>query len=311
LIESLQRWAAGRTYRVAWGSPDVVGAARAEILGRRASAELDDEFFAREIRGVVGEEDGRSAGAVVVVAVPRTAWRVSFDLGEARFVAIIPPTYVRYRALFEEVRQDLAANGLPGAKVEHLVGPLKAVAARLGLVRYGRNNVTYAPGVGSYMQLCGYVTDAQLPTDERELPQARAFLPECDDCRVCRSACPTGAIADDRLLLHAHRCLTYANENPGVWPGWVPARAHNCLLGCLRCQRACPANPKLKVADSGVLFSAAETRALLENPDALDERNEAGVRYKLAWLGQPYVEPVLGRNLRALLEVRGRTMTPS
>ena len=31
---------------------------------------------------------------------------------------------------------------------------------------------------------------------------------------------------------------------------------------------------------------------------------ECGIRFKLAWLGQPYIEPVLGRNLRALLDAR-------
>ncbi len=103
-------------------------------------------------------------------------------------------------------------------------------------------------------------------------------------------------------MLHAERCLTFANENPGPWPDYVPAWAHRCLLGCLVCQRVCPANPKLPIETSGVSFSAAETAALLNDDTASPAR--FGIRTKLAFLGQPYSEPVLGRNLRALLDSR-------
>jgi hypothetical protein len=79
-------------------------------------------------------------------------------------------------------------------------------------------------------------------------------------------------------------------------------KAHNCLVGCLECQRACPANPELKIERTGLVFSAAETRRLLSGNSAADDRAETGIRAKLAWLGQPYIESVLGRNLRALLQ---------
>jgi hypothetical protein len=49
-------------------------------------------------------------------------------------------------------------------------------------------------------------------------------------------------------------------------------------------------------------FTANETRWLLSNRLEPDERSETGIRAKLAWLGQPYVESVLGRNLRAVLQ---------
>ena len=46
------------------------------------------------------------------------------------------------------------------------MAPIKTVAAMLGLVRYGRNNIAYADGIGSYLQLCGYITDARLAIPE-------------------------------------------------------------------------------------------------------------------------------------------------
>lgn len=298
---ALIRWAEERGFEVAWGSARVVAEARAEVLERHASGELDDELFRSELEPITEDNLAARAISVVMVATPARAHLVRFDLGDRVMETMLPPTYYRYRPTIEEVRQDMLTNAVPGAQVEHLAGPLKAVAARLGLVRYGRNNLAFAPRLGSWLQLCGYLTDLRLSITSEPTGQAPELLAECDGCDRCRLACPTGAIADDRLLLHAERCLTYANESPGAWPAWVPSRSHHCLLGCLLCQRVCPVNSKLPTADSGVTFSADETRALISQT-ASAARVEHGIRKKLAWLGQPDAECVLGRNLRALLD---------
>lgn len=304
MVESLQRWARRRGYQVAWGLPTALRAARDDVLSRRRSGELDSAFFEANLAsfdaGDTPPWDGPAT--VVVVVMPRPVHTVAFTIGGQSVEAVFPPTYVRYQPLFEEVRQELQQHGLPGARVERVNVPLKSLAARLGLVRYGRNNVTYAPGIGSYFQLFGYLTDAALPLPPGWQPHEPELLPECADCPVCGAVCPTGAIGADRVLLHAERCLTLINENPGAWPDWIPASAHNCLLGCLHCQRHCPANGDLPVESTGVVFTAEETAALL----GADGGNEGpawdGIRAKLDQLGQPNQEPVLGRNLRALLE---------
>ncbi|HWQ11133.1 MAG TPA: 4Fe-4S double cluster binding domain-containing protein, partial [Holophaga sp.] len=168
--------------------------------------------------------------------------------------------------------------------------------------QYGRNNITYAPDLGSYLQLCGYWTDAALPAPT--LPGQPGLMTECEGCDRCRKACPTGAIGTDRMLLHAERCLSHANENPGVWPAWAASGPHRCLVGCLLCQKACPANPRLEVADSGVTFSHEETAALLDGPDYLAPDLQASIKAKLAQLGPEYLAPSLGRNLQALAQGR-------
>jgi len=300
---SVRKWARERGYQVAWGSLEIIGAARTDLLARRETRELDGELFAEELASVSGWEIPDWAVSVVVVVTPSQASRVSFDLGGRLLETILPPTYLRYRGTFEEVRQELLEGGLPGHRVEHLHAPLKAVAARLGLVRYGRNNLTYSDGFGSYLQLCGYLTDAAL--DGAELPPQKPMLmAACDSCDVCLRACPTGAIGSDRVLLRAERCLTLANERPGEWPPWVPSKAHHCLMGCLACQRSCPVNPRLVVMTSGVTFSFDETRVLLGGEPYPDSSIENGIRDKLISLGQPSAEPVLGRNLRALIDRR-------
>ncbi len=234
----------------------------------------------------------------------RPAYTIAFTVDGRRVEEVFPPTYVRYQPLFEEVRQDLQRHGLAGARVERLNVPLKSLAARLGFVRYGRNNVTYSPRVGSYFQLFGYLTDAALPLSADWRPCEPELLPACEGCSVCIAASPTGAIGADRVLLHGERCLTVVNENPGAWPAWVPTSAHNCILGCLLCQRPCPANPDLPVVSTGVVFTAEETGALLDADGTHEGPAWKGVRAKLEKLGQPYQEPVLGRNLRALLHAR-------
>jgi hypothetical protein len=55
----------------------------------------------------------------------------------------------------------------------------------------------------------------------------------------------------------------------------------------------------LPVEDTGISFSASEARLLLSDTSAADVRTETGIRAKLAWLGQPYREDAMGRNLRA------------
>ena len=302
--DRLRNWSDDRGYRIAWGSAEVVEMARDAVVARRDGGELDEEFYNDHIEGLLDGDALERGETVIVVAMPRPAHRVAFDIGGSRFDALLPPTYVRYRQTFEEVREDLAANVLPGARVARLVAPIKTVAAMLGLVRYGRNNITYADGIGSYLQLCGYITDAKLAVPEAAPARGPQLLPECDGCNVCLATCPTKAIEEDRVLIRAERCMTLANENSGDWPTFAPPRSHHCLLGCLRCQRSCPANPKLRITHSGVRFSADETARLLDGQGPADDHTENGIHSKLVLLDQVNARPVLGRNLRALLDAR-------
>ncbi len=301
MVETLKEWASQRGYQVAWGSGLTVSSVQREISGRRSGLEINRRFYDEQLKSVVAKGLENPEHTIVLVARPSPAHLVGFDVAGESVEVLLPPTYFRYRASFEDVRRELVEHVFKKARVEHLAAPLKALASRLDLVAYGRNNIGYVKGMGSYFQLCGYVTDAVLP--EMSLPDSGegSLLPDCESCGICTSVCPTGAITEERVLLHAERCLTYANESEGNWPEWIPAGSHNCLIGCLECQRVCPANPELPVERSGMIFSAEETRVLLSNERASDSQTETGIRFKLAWLGQPYIESILGRNLKALM----------
>jgi epoxyqueuosine reductase len=300
MSERLLAWASTRGYRVAWGPLQVADLACQDVMGRLASGEIHPSFYETNLSSFRPPEAGRDVGdRVLVVVMPRPAHSVTFHTGGRSRVAVLPPTYVRYTALFEEVARDLQLNALPaGSCIARVGAPLKSLAARLGLVLYGRNNLTYCSGFGSYLQLFGYITDAPLPIAEGWRPSEPALLPGCESCPACRDACPTGAIGEDRVLLHGERCLTCVNENPGPWPPWVPPHLHHCLVGCLSCQAVCPENGRLAVMDSGITFSPEETAAILA-----DQADGAGtvLRAKLDRLGPLNEEAVLGRNLRALI----------
>lgn len=89
----------------------------------------------------------------------------------------------------------------------------------------------------------------------------------CQNCQICRKACPTNAIPSDRFLLRAERCIVYHNERKGSipFPEWMNPSWHNCVVGCLHCQRACPENKMLlQWIEEQEEFSEEETRLLMK-----------------------------------------------
>ena len=177
--------------------------------------------------------------------------------------------------------------------------PKKLTAVRSGLAAYGKNNVSYVPGMGSFHRLVALWSD--LPAKEDNWHDLR-IMDACQKCQACQRACPTGAIASDRFLLHAERCLTFLNEKPAEvpFPEWVDPSWHNCLVGCMRCQRACPENKKVRdwvVGDE--LFSEEETALLLDG--VAQERLPSETVAKLERLDLIELLEIIPRNLSALL----------
>lgn len=307
MISQLQKWAAERGLRVAFGSVRVLHEVRAELIRRRSTGELDANFCAGNLDFFRYEHSSESIAdvkGVMLVAVPRPAHRLSFEDDTGSFEVTLPPTYVRYSALFKEVRDDITST-IPElhGHLEVLVAPLKSVACRLGLVTYGRNNLTYIPDWGSYFQLLGYVTDEDIGIADDWSPKPLRLMPECENCGICSSACPTGAINEERILLHAESCMTLFSEQPGDLNHDLPA---DCLFGCLECQQICPANSGLlRIESAGVTFDRRETDAILGGYDARACDNAESVTRKLAVLGLTE-EALIGRNLAHLIAGRAR-----
>ncbi len=300
----LRRWAGERGYRIAFGGIAALSDAERDLKHRRATGELDAEFDRSQLAffRFAPTDTAVAPTGIVMLAVPRPAHRLVFELPIGAMETLLPPTYLRFSLFAEEMRREIVA-AIPGLQghLGILTAPLKSIASRLGLAQYGRNNVTYITGLGSYYQLVGYATDVELHLPQDWQPQAPRLMAECEKCKVCRAVCPTGAIGEDRMLLHAERCITLATEQGGTLAAKLPTKRYRCLFGCLECQRACPVNgggPPIESA--GVTFTAPETAAILEPQAQHDEGVRRSVRKKLDALHLTE-EPLIGRNLRALL----------
>jgi epoxyqueuosine reductase len=298
--QRLQEWASRKGYRAATGPGTLLVEAEHGIISRAAAKEIDTGFVNWCLRWV-NEAGTRNAPAtVIVVAVPCPAHTLRFTLPDRLFTARIPPTYFQYSTWEESLRKEIIGlcpelkddlHAIPHAR--------KALAVRMGLVAYGANNITYCPGMGSFHRMGAFTTSVEM---ESRVDGGRApgeVLEECASCGRCRDACPTGAISHERFLLKAERCLTLYNESPGPWPAWIPARAHNCLVGCIACQEICPCNEGLlRTEDSGVIFTREETDALLAGGEAA---LPPSIKDKLESIGMAEYAGAIGRNLAALI----------
>jgi len=229
--------------------------------------------------------------SVIVVAVPRPGHTVTFDLESGSLEAVVPPTFAYNTEVAAEAERGLLAGPLAeGARVERARAPAESLATRLGLAVYGRNNIAYLPGRGSYHQLIAYVTDAKVTGEAATEPTEPRLSAECADCRACLKACPTGAISSGRFVIRAERCLTYFNEYHRPWPDWLQPSVHHCLIGCLACQEKCPQNKgRLTIAAISV---PGDIESLAEDPGHEPDRSGPAVK----GAGQDDGRPPLGNN---------------
>ncbi len=236
--------------------------------------------------------------SIIIVAVPTPPMRIFFHWRGERVPIIVPPTYVSYTPRTESVRDVLAAwLELDGFRLARPHLPLKTLAVRSGLACYGRNNICFVPGMGSYLQLVGAYSDLPCDGDPWREPTA---LDRCQSCTACMKLCPTGAITADRFLLHAERCLTYHNEAAADFPSWIHPSWHHCLIGCMQCQTACPENKRVIdwCEDRGE-FSEEETTLLVHRVALNKLPAETASKIKGLEINEDY--HLLCRNLSMLI----------
>lgn len=284
----------------------VVASLREEILGIRDRGLLADDLFDsyQEYWRFVAPDSVAEPRTLIVVAWQSSPLKIRFHLEAGPLDAAIPPTYISTDGRSRCLEVASSVLGSAGCGVDWARVPVKLLAARTGLTRYGRNNLAYAPALGSYLRLGALCTDADLGATDWEGPGAGdaglEFLDECAHCHACQRACPTGCIPADGTVINAARCLTEANENEGEWPAWVPPESHNSLVGCMRCQEACPVDRMYLGTETELVaeFDREETELILKDL-ALDDL-PVELKSRLAAVDLDEYSRVLGRNLRAL-----------
>jgi epoxyqueuosine reductase len=243
------------------------------------------------------------ARSVMVAAAPSAPSMVVFNHQGRRFEALVPPTYHDAKDVDDKVLATMRQCAR-SARFERAYLPVKTLAARTGVILYGRNNIGYVPGRGSYHRLTAFLTDIEV---EGSSWGEKGMLPACRTCRRCLEACPGHAMLEDRFLIRAERCLTYLNEKPSdqAFPDWVGETAHNSLVGCMICQRVCPYDQgALGDVKDIVAFSERETSFLLGEVDDISLGSE--VDLKLGRVGLD--RSIFPRNLKVLIGPRSWTI---
>lgn len=269
-----------------------------DIAQRHRNGQFAPELF--DERYSIFDFDAKRAASgarsIVIVAALQPYVRLRITNGGRRGSVIIPPTYsIR---IDEHVAKALKGiRGLSAYRISDNSLPLKLLAVRSGLARYGRNNLVYVEGMGSYCRLIGFFTSLRTDNSTWIDPQP---VEECEKCVACIKKCPTNAISRDRFLIRAERCLTFHNERKTEFPADLLREWHHCLIGCLYCQAYCPINRKVNiwVEEYGTL-DEHDTEVLLEGgpPEAFSEAGR-GIMDDFEFCEQL---SELSRNMKALL----------
>lgn len=110
-------------------------------------------------------------------------------------------------------------------------------AVRAGLGAVGKNGCLITEQFGSWVFLGTMIFDAEVDAYSTQVD-----VDPCGSCQRCMTACPTGAIVEERRI-DARLCLSYQTiENEGHIPESIRPTMQNLVFGCDVCQTVCPLN---------------------------------------------------------------------
>ena len=263
-----------------------------ENISEKFYAEIQS-YFHFEVPAVLP-----TAKSIIIIAVPQKLTLLSFIFNGKNHELVVPPTYI-YGEVVDTCKMILG-KVLEGTKsrIASAALPKKLLAVRSGLGKYGRNNICYVEGMGSFHRLEAFYTDYLFGEDNW---QEKKVMESCNNCFNCEHSCPTKSITTERFLIYAEKCLTRLNENEGNFPQWLSPQSHNALVGCMKCQIVCPENKEfIKAKDKGEVFTEEETEMILKGipKDELPQE----LYKKLKRLNMDEYYSVLPRNLSVLIK---------
>ncbi len=136
----------------------------------------------------------------------------------------------------------------------------RAWARRAGLGWIGKNSNLISVSHGSFFFIGELVLDIELPYDEPKLVRDH-----CGTCTRCIDACPTKAIAANRVV-DATKCISYQTiELKGELDINLKGKFENRVFGCDICQDVCPWNLKSKPHNTAELEPNSKLLQLSEN----------------------------------------------
>jgi len=222
---------------------------------------------------------GFEVKSIIIVAYATPLVSIDFTLeGKIETVYISPGYYAAHnkeKIIFEYLSPVLNKEGFHISEAKRL--PCKSVAVRTGLGVYGRNNLVYVDGMGSFCRFTMFLTD--LPSDD-EFYDNKAhlrYMSSCSECSNCVNNCPTNALNINQNTIDIGKCLCWMTLMDVGSPDWVKLEWHNALFGCMMCQKFCPHNIDFmrNVVKCGI-YDEFQTKAILNDHADADLINSFG-----------------------------------
>ncbi|HOJ19634.1 MAG TPA: 4Fe-4S double cluster binding domain-containing protein [Ignavibacteriaceae bacterium] len=235
------------------------------------------------------------AKSLIITAAPQYPITTVFYFGESKITTYVPPTYTYNTD--DKIRKILKEILPKDIWLFDVSLPLKLLSVLSGLAKYGRNNIAYVNGMGSFFRLKAFLSNLPIiKPNEYKI----SMLEDCYNCFACLYLCPTNAISKNRFLVKAEKCLTFLNEKKDDFPDWVNPEWHNSLIGCMRCQLYCPANKKFRhLRDGFIEFDESETKSILTSTPI--ELLQTVTKQKIINLNLQDDYDLLSRNLSVLV----------
>ncbi len=264
---------------------------------------LDKDFYRNSLSHFKYEYKNvmENAKYVILVAAPQYKSIVKFKTESGEIPAVIPPTY-NYPSIDKRITDILSTfHAKNNCRLARISLPMKLLAVRSGLGQYGRNNICYIPGSGSFNRLLAFITDCCLGEDSWG---GISTMKSCEACSACVDSCPTGAVGTGQFLINALKCITNYNEELDPIPGWMDPGCHNAIVGCMKCQSACPHNAGLiDMTDEEIFFDTLETHLILDGAEF--GSLPAETRSKISSIGMEPYYSLLPRNINLLKPITG------
>ncbi len=233
---------------------------------------------------------------IIIISIPQKITLVNFNIKGKKLDFLIPPTYI-YRKNQDIIHRILLNIFEDPGKINIAYLPKKLLAVRSGLARYGKNNICYVEGFGSFHRLESFYVEYSLGIDNWT---EKLMMNECDDCSLCVRVCPNKCISNQDFVIKAEHCLTFFNENNNDFPEWIDIKSHNSLVGCMNCQIVCPVNRDfIKKKERGISFTNIESEFIIKGLKEYEFPFE--VLEKLRKIDMDEYLSVLPRNISVLL----------
>jgi len=246
------------------------------------------------------EEVMPGAKSIIIISLPQKVLSLIANYKSNKYELLVPTGYADDGIKFSDVKDRIMSDIIKDSSkklIEKVKLPLKTISVKSGLAEYGKNNITYVDGYGSYHQLIGFYTDKVLEDNWNPLK----LLRECNGCSICINNCPTKCFREDNFVIDIGKCVTLYNELPDPIPAWMDTKAHNALVGCTKCQWDCPANAEVnKKIERFAELTNEETEFLLNK--GTDENIKKNIIAKLS-TKFPYINDIdyVSRNFKLVM----------